>query len=258
MRKVTKLVCPLCKQEISKSNFTKHQRRHENHPETFLDKEVYHLDHEGLNCKYCGKLCKNKNSLVQHEIRCGKNPSARKTYREIKGFNNKGRAAWNKGLTKETDERVAKGSITYQQNKALGKHKDTTGENNVSKRPDVVNKISLTCLDKSKNGTWHKSLAKNMHYNYNGIDLDGKWELYYAIYLDSNNINWERCNKRFKYIFEDSIHYYTPDFYIIDTDEYIEIKGYETAKDRVKWNQFPKELKLIILKEKDLKELDII
>lgn len=25
-------------------------------------------------CKYCGKVCKNKNSLIQHEIRCKENP----------------------------------------------------------------------------------------------------------------------------------------------------------------------------------------
>ena len=28
-----------------------------------------------MNCKYCGKECKNKNSLVQHEIRCKLNPN---------------------------------------------------------------------------------------------------------------------------------------------------------------------------------------
>ena len=26
-----------------------------------------------LTCQYCNKICKNKNSLVQHEIRCSKN-----------------------------------------------------------------------------------------------------------------------------------------------------------------------------------------
>ena len=45
-----------------------------------------------------------------------------------------------------------------------------------------------SCLEKSKQGLWHKSLAKDMHYNYKGIDLDGKWELKYAQWLDLNNI----------------------------------------------------------------------
>lgn len=26
-------------------------------------------------CKYCGRICKNKNSLTQHEIRCKENPN---------------------------------------------------------------------------------------------------------------------------------------------------------------------------------------
>lgn len=26
-------------------------------------------------CKYCGKICKNKNSLAQHEVRCKENPN---------------------------------------------------------------------------------------------------------------------------------------------------------------------------------------
>ena len=28
-----------------------------------------------IRCKYCGKECKNKNSLAQHEIRCKLNPN---------------------------------------------------------------------------------------------------------------------------------------------------------------------------------------
>ena len=35
-------------------------------------------------CKYCGKECKNKNSLIQHEIRCKENPE------RIECFGNKG------------------------------------------------------------------------------------------------------------------------------------------------------------------------
>ena len=94
-----KKTCPLCGQEITKINFTKHLRRHEKHPETF--KPQQHLDHDGLNCKYCNKKCKNKNSLIQHEIRCKDNPEhidckhlkACRGYTKRKGFNNSGRKA---------------------------------------------------------------------------------------------------------------------------------------------------------------------
>lgn len=56
-----------------------------------------------LYCKYCGKECKNKNSLIQHEIRCKENPNKIDT---SNSWNNKNRQVWNKGLTKETDERI--------------------------------------------------------------------------------------------------------------------------------------------------------
>lgn len=55
-------------------------------------------------CKFCGRLCKNSNSLRNHERLCKENPEHQESS-WIK-FNHK-RGAWNKGLTKETDLRVA-------------------------------------------------------------------------------------------------------------------------------------------------------
>ena len=50
------------------------------------------------------------NSLSNHERLCKLNPNRQLTkyekYGRIVGFNTFGREAWNKGLTKETDERV--------------------------------------------------------------------------------------------------------------------------------------------------------
>lgn len=65
----------------------------------------YNKIREDLFCKYCGKQCKNLNSLNQHEIRCKNNPN------KIKCIGNPvPHQGWNKGLTKDTDERVKKGS----------------------------------------------------------------------------------------------------------------------------------------------------
>lgn len=68
-----------------------------------------------MNCKYCGKLCKNKNSLVQHEIRCSKNTNRIESTFVLSKFTS-GRDPWNKGLTKYTDERVLKQVQSYKQN----------------------------------------------------------------------------------------------------------------------------------------------
>lgn len=61
-----------------------------------------------LYCKYCGKECKSINSLKQHECRCPSNENRKSDV--TKGFNTPGITPWNKGLTKETDERVLKSS----------------------------------------------------------------------------------------------------------------------------------------------------
>ena len=114
----TKVICEKCGREISKSNIAKHLRSHETYSENF-EKEQYHLDHDDLFCKFCGKECKNRNSLAQHEIRCKENPNKINIY--ISNFNNIGHAAWNKGLTKETDERVERRGLNLHNNVKSGK-----------------------------------------------------------------------------------------------------------------------------------------
>ena len=59
-------------------------------------------------CKFCGKVCKNQNSLSNHERLCKKNPNHKES--SFVKYNKEKGCAWNKGLTKETDERVAKGA----------------------------------------------------------------------------------------------------------------------------------------------------
>lgn len=244
-KNVKKVICELCNTEISASNYSKHLRRHTTHPETFIKK--YHVDHPGLNCKFCNKLCKNNNSLVQHEIRCSKNPDKIDTSNSW-GNSNLYKTVWNKGLTKEIDERLLRASETYKINKKLGLHKTFNSMNNAESR----RKLSETISKKVKDNTWHTSLAKNMHYTYKGVDLHGSWEVKYAKYLDDCDIKWERCIERFPYMYEEKIHYYTPDFYLPETGTFVEIKGYATKKDYEKWKQFPKDIPFKVLMKKDL------
>jgi hypothetical protein len=119
-------------------------------------------------------------------------------------------------------------------------------------------KISAAIQKKVEAGEWHTSLARKMHIEYNGIDLHGKWELEYARYLDDNQIEWKRPKDRFAYEFKGKTRWYTPDFYLVSSKEFVEIKGYETEKDRAKWAQFP--ATLIVLHGEDLLKmgLDII
>lgn len=58
---------------------------------------------ESYICKFCGKACKNANSLRNHERLCKLNPNRQES--SWTKFN-KEHEPWNKGLTKETCERV--------------------------------------------------------------------------------------------------------------------------------------------------------
>ena len=92
--------CPICNKQVANNSYARHIQAHEKPP-----RYARTLDHDGLNCKYCNKLHNSRKSLAQHEIRCSKNTS------ELKiecPDNFKTVIPWNKGLTKETDVRVAK------------------------------------------------------------------------------------------------------------------------------------------------------
>ena len=79
-------------------------------------------------CQYCGKECKNLNSLKQHELRCKQNPNR---------IINK---AWNKGLCKNTDKRVSINEYNSLQTKIKNK------ENKISE----YNKNPKLCLQCGK------------------------------------------------------------------------------------------------------------
>ena len=54
-----KILCEKCNKEFDASVIDRHR--------AVCNKEAkdhYHVDHDGLNCKFCNLLCKNKNSLA--------------------------------------------------------------------------------------------------------------------------------------------------------------------------------------------------
>jgi hypothetical protein len=93
--------------------------------------------------------------------------------------------------------------------------------------------------------TWYESHIAGR------VFLDSSYELAYAIWLDSKNVLWRRNWQKFAYEYEGKQSFYIPDFYLIAENKYVEIKGYETEKDKAKWEFFPHNLE--VLKEVDLK-----
>lgn len=78
-----------------------------------------------------------------------------------------------------------------------------------------------------------------------GIKLHGSWELTFYIWAKSKNLKPERVYKGFSYAWNGSNHTYFPDFYLAELDVYVEVKGYETDRDKSKWDQFPFDLILV-------------
>lgn len=238
-------ICNICGREISCSNYNRHLKSHETSPE--YHRKVLNrvsLTHDDLVCQYCKKECKNKNSLIQHEIRCKENPNRLKNI--CKG-NKISHVAWNKGLTSKSDSRILKGIETYKTNHSLGLHLDTHGDNNiVRKNPSIREKIRITAINNIKSGRVTPIChSKAKHGYYMGIYCDSLWELCYIIYAKDNGINIVRNKKSFTYIYNNQEHLYFPDFYNLDTNTYIEIKGYKDKKAKSKQEQFPLELEVL-------------
>tara|TARA_R110002094_G_scaffold31707_1_gene44455 strand:- start:84 stop:455 length:372 start_codon:yes stop_codon:yes gene_type:complete len=77
------------------------------------------------------------------------------------------------------------------------------------------------------------------------VGYRSKFELKLATYLANNKVKFEYEKDKFKYL--PKIRTYNPDFYIPETDIYIEAKGEFTTADRVK----------MVLVQQQHKELDI-
>lgn len=158
-----------------------------------------------LVCKFCAKECKNKNSHSNHERVCPKN--------ENRVYTNgmTGKAAWNKGLTKD-DVRVK----TYAQ-KTSAALKGKPG------KPHNADTKAILSEYAKRNGLG--GITKSRWVEYNGKRLGSSYELELAKSLDENGIRWDTCSK-IKYIDPNGkCRTYTPDIYLIDYDVYLDPKN---------------------------------
>jgi len=108
-------ICKYCHKEYKRkqalSQHEKYCKENQNHIEATGFKK-YNKECEDLYCQYCHKHCKSENSLHSHEIRCKENPNRIHIAYNLEKYNNSGNV-WNKGLTKETDERVKNAAQAY-------------------------------------------------------------------------------------------------------------------------------------------------
>lgn len=208
-----------------------------------------------MKCKFCGKECKNENSLRNHERLCKLNPN--KSFTCFSTANpSKINKPWNKGLTKETDIRVAEHARLR----------------SISMKGKVGHPQSIETKEKARQNALKNGLG-GFHFrrglNYKNIKLDSSYEVKVASSLDENNVKWIRPERIRYYDLNNKLHYYTPDFYLPDYDIYLDPKndflieninpnlGY-CDKDKIKWVMEQNNIKILILDKNHLTWLSIL
>lgn len=224
----------------------------------FITRE-YNKLRDDLFCKYCGKQCKSLNSLKNHEIRCKFNEgrSLKISAEGLIKFNKDcqlGKAKRSNQYIKarlENREYCIKESTRQKMSKSRKRIEESKSP---EERKKIREKISRAIRTKVEEGSWHNSISKKLQYLYKNEVYDSSWEILFVKFLERKGYNWKRNEEIFPYFFEKD-RLYRPDFYIEDTQTYVEIKGFARKKDLAKWSQFPKNKNLKIIYQKDLEKI---
>ena len=173
-----------------------------------------------MKCEYCSKEYTNRSGYSNHVRRCPQN-SNRIT--EV--------------LTDEGRARIVARNLTHRHSEETKKKLSES-----MKRAVLANPESYSSSNRGRT----KQIIVD------GIKLQGQWEVDFYIWARDLGLEPRRPTEAFKYEWHGE-RWYHPDFYIPSLDMYVEVKGYETDRDRAKWLTFPKKLRII--KEIEIKQI---
>lgn len=195
---------------------------------------------EFILCQFCGKACKNSNSLKNHELRCRNNPN-RSNYQNFSNYIEKNR----KGKNKYNCEEIAKQSETlkelYRNGSLISARKGTTGTFTGKKHSEeskqlIGKKVSFTRKERFANGSISPAkgvgLGKYSYVKYKDKTYmcRSTYEFIYALYLIYNNIDFNMENIRVKAKRSNPYsNTFICDFNI--GNKIVEIKGIPSGKD---------------------------
>ncbi len=177
-------------------------------------------------CGHCDKEIVSSRHKV-HESKCPKQ-QADKLNKPGKAGRPIGMPAWNKGLTKETNERVKLNSESL--SKTL--QKKVLDGTYIPRRMgnDARRRLSEEQSLRNRGG-------RSKWFVVNGIKVQGTWEYNIALKLNELGIVWSKPKTNsdlFKYELDGKIKSYAPDFYLPKENIYLEVKGYWWGNDREK------------------------
>ena len=193
-----------------------------------------------LFCKFCKKECKSLSSLGNHQSKCPLNYDRNYISYTL------GKPAWNKGLSKETDDRVKKYGDTQR-----GKIGSFTGKTHSAETRKMISK-KLSINNKGGRCKW---------YTVAGQSVQGTWEQNAALKFEEMGIEWIKLKTNqhtFDYEMDGKIRCYTPDFYLPTYNVYLELKGRWWGRDREKMDavlEKYKETRIIIIEKDNYEKL---
>jgi hypothetical protein len=202
--------CLICNREHSNELVcsTKCRRRYarENHASKGISPNQQYVAHENRSCIVCTTVFNTR--VTKQQIYC-----STKCFH----ISRIGGTSWNKGLTRDTDERVLDVSIKAARSR-MGKplseaHKLKIKNSNIGKHgnnPDWFGKFGIRKdLNQYFRSTWEANFARLLNY------MDIKWE------YEPKTLILKSCS-------------YTPDFYLPELNLYIEVKGFDFGRGRPK------------------------
>jgi hypothetical protein len=206
-------------------------------------------------CSFCERICKNDNSLRNHERLCKLNPNKDVVKSNFIEYNKKVKLGIIKKPPVNQFEKAKLNNRTYVVSDETRK-KLSEANKNRKKSPETIEKLKKSMQLAVKNNpdsyTASNVSGRTPIIEYNGVKLKGTWEVETAKWLDFNNIVWTNVVDGFEYWWNNSTHLYYPDFYLPTFNLYIEVKGYERDRDREKWKVVNN---LIVFKKQEIMKI---
>ena len=194
-----------------------------------------------MQCVFCNKEAKSKQSKIQHELRCKHNPAGPAVKPSYGMLGKKGRNQYtNATVTEISNETRKKMSESHKGYKWSDERR--LQHSNTMKRAVLDNPESYSSSNR----------GRTKQVTIDGIKLQGKWEVDFYNWAKAQGLQPQRPTSGFPYTWNGERTYF-PDFYIPDLCLYVEVKGYETDRDRAKWSYFPEKLRII--KEHEIKQI---
>lgn len=190
-------------------------------------------------CQFCGRISSTRSGHIRHERECKLNPDRRSQSPGV---------GWSKGLTKETDTRVAKCAQRVKESREAGNFKPSWlgRQHTAAQKQRISEKMrGNTNNNPDKTGRGKKGW-------YKGFFCASTYELAFVIYCLDHNIPIKKFTEYYSYEYQGKQHKYYPDFIIHDT--ICEIKGFWTELVDVKTSSVT-DRPIKVLYRKDLREV---